>query len=101
MSDHGGQLRWKGQLGANPNPPCQLSLWEETGVYPECGNGAPRLRCENRSETYAFGLASCGKVLVSLENTSSASFLQTQSHNYKLETSVQSLKHASEIFHLK
>jgi hypothetical protein len=22
----------KGQLGANPNLPCQLSLWEETGA---------------------------------------------------------------------
>ena len=33
MSDHGAQLRWKaGPLGVNPNPPCQHSLWEETGV---------------------------------------------------------------------
>ena len=32
MSDHGAQLRWKDQLGANPNPPCQHSMWEETGV---------------------------------------------------------------------
>ena len=23
MSDHGKQLRWKGQLEGNPNPPCQ------------------------------------------------------------------------------
>ena len=23
MSDHGTELRWKGQLGANPNSPCQ------------------------------------------------------------------------------
>ena len=26
------QLRWKDQLGANPNPPRQHSLWEETRV---------------------------------------------------------------------
>ena len=42
MSDHGAQLRWKGQLGANPNPPCQHSLWEETGVPGE----NPRLSVE-------------------------------------------------------
>jgi hypothetical protein len=35
MSDHGAQLQWKGQLGANPNPPCQHSLSEETGVSGE------------------------------------------------------------------
>ena len=43
MSDHGAQLRWKGQLGANPNPPCQHSLWEETGVPGE----NPRLSAEH------------------------------------------------------
>ena len=40
LSDDGTQLRWKGQLGASanilirdtPNPPCQHSLWEETGI---------------------------------------------------------------------
>ena len=32
MSNHGAQLRWKNQLGANPNPPFQHSLWEETRV---------------------------------------------------------------------
>jgi hypothetical protein len=26
------QQRWKGLLGTNPNPPCQHSLWEETGL---------------------------------------------------------------------
>jgi hypothetical protein len=31
--DHGAQLRWKGKLGANPNPPCQHSLWDKTGVH--------------------------------------------------------------------
>jgi hypothetical protein len=38
-----------------------------------------------KSESYAFGLASCGKVLVSLENTSSASLL----HRRKTKTSAQ------------
>jgi hypothetical protein len=42
MSDHGAQLRWKDQLGANPNPPCQHSLWEETAVPGE----NPRLSVE-------------------------------------------------------
>ena len=32
VSDHRTQLRWKGQFGVYPNPPCQHSLWEETGV---------------------------------------------------------------------
>jgi hypothetical protein len=31
MSDYRAQLRWKGQLKAYPNPPCQHSLWEEIG----------------------------------------------------------------------
>jgi hypothetical protein len=35
MSDHGVQvLGWKGEFGANSNPPCQHSLWEET-IVPE------------------------------------------------------------------
>ena len=53
-------------------------------------------RCgrKTRNKTYAFGLASCGKVLVSLENTSSASFLQ----NTKTKTSEQYFKHAFKIF---
>jgi hypothetical protein len=48
VSHHGAQLRWKGQLGgeggggANPNPPCQHSLLEETGVPGE----NPRLSAE-------------------------------------------------------
>jgi hypothetical protein len=41
--DHGAQPRCKkGQLGANPNPPCQHYLWEETGVPGE----NPRLSVE-------------------------------------------------------
>jgi hypothetical protein len=49
MSDQGAQLRLKGQfranpsLGANPNQPCQHSLWEETGVPGE----NPRLSAEH------------------------------------------------------
>jgi hypothetical protein len=41
MSDLGAQLRWKGEW-ANPNPSCQHSLWEETGVRGE----NPRLSVE-------------------------------------------------------
>jgi hypothetical protein len=43
MSDHGAQLRWKGQLGSNlTHPACQHSLWEETRVPGE----NPRLSVE-------------------------------------------------------
>ena len=36
MTEHSYSIvRWKGQLGANPNPPCQHSLWKETGVAGE------------------------------------------------------------------
>ena len=32
MSDHEASLRWKDQLGVNPNSPSQHSLWENIGV---------------------------------------------------------------------
>ena len=50
MSDHEEQLRWNGQLGANPNPPCQHSLWEETRVPTE----NPRLSVEEGSKRPSF-----------------------------------------------
>jgi hypothetical protein len=43
MSDHGPQLRWKGQLGANPNPPCMSTF--PAGGYQRPGEN-PRLSAE-------------------------------------------------------
>jgi hypothetical protein len=34
VADHGAHLLWRGQLGANTNPFCHYSLWEEIPSLP-------------------------------------------------------------------
>jgi hypothetical protein len=64
--DHEAQLRprWKGLLGANPNPPCWHSMWEET-EYPK--KKIPRFSVELRRGR--FFSHECHKSVARIEPT--------------------------------